>query len=205
MAHPTLIFDGVCSLCDGVVKFVIARDPASQFRFAALQSKAAAPLLLRAGITQADALSSFVLIEADGRAYRRSDAALRIARLLPQPWRFLGDAGLLVPRVLRDFVYDLVARNRYALFGTRSLHAESAAGGGEESADDDDESTTCLAPTKSTLARFLDADEIVEQARREAREKRERRKAATAAAATAAASAGDAGSPATDAMRQRGR
>ena len=144
-----LLFDGVCSLCDGLVKFVMLRDaPARRFRFAALQSRAAAPLLARLGISPADALSSFVLVdEATGEAHRRSDAALRIALALPQPWRALGALGFAVPRFLRDLVYDLVARNRYALFGKEDA---------------------CLAPTRSVLARFIDADEIREGLRRKA-------------------------------------
>ena len=188
-----LLFDGVCSLCDGLVKFVMLRDaPARRFRFAALQSRAAAPLLARLGISPADALSSFVLVdEATGEAHRRSDAALRIALALPQPWRALGALGFAVPRFLRDLVYDLVARNRYSVFGTRALHASGSGGEGGKSDGDGDEEDhgECLMPTQAVRERFLDRDEILEKARADARAGRERRAAAKAAAAEAAAAA----------------
>jgi len=188
-ARPSLIvlFDGVCSLCDGLVKFVIKRDAgaAPRFRFAALQSRAAAPLLARYSIAPSEALASFVLVdEATGQAFRRSDAALRIAGALPQPWPLLGRLGLCVPRLVRDAVYNCVARNRYAVFGTRDLHSSGIGGGGGGKDDEGDEGDGngdggggegCLLPTKATLARFLDADEIVEKARADARAARERR------------------------------
>lgn len=146
-ARFTLIYDGVCKLCDGVVAFIIKRDPGGAlFRFCALQSRAAEPLLAAAGVTRADALASFVLLDG-ARVLRRSDAALAIAAALPPPWPLLAAAGGCVPRAVRDAVYDLVARNRYALFGKEDA---------------------CLAPTRSVLARFIDADEIREGLRRKA-------------------------------------
>ncbi len=203
---PSLIilFDGVCSLCDGLVKFVMRRDVgagAPRFRFAALQSRAAAPLLARHGVAPNEALASFVLVdEASGEAFRRSDAALRIAGALPQPWPLLGLLGSCVPRLLRDAVYDCVARNRYAVFGTRELHSgggrAKGAGAGEGEGEDEDEAAEgagegegCLLPTKATLARFLDADEILEKARVDARAARERRALARRGGAVAAAAA----------------
>lgn len=111
-----MLFDGLCNLCSGAVDFIIDRDPRAELRFAALQSDAARPLLARCGLP-AEHPGSIVLVE-DGRCYRRSTAALRIARRLTFPWPLLY-ALLLVPRPLRDAVYDWVARNRYGWFGKR--------------------------------------------------------------------------------------
>jgi len=140
-----VIYDGVCRLCDGVVKFILARDVNGEhFRFCALQSAAAAPLLDRHGITQAEALKSFILLDLEeNQIMRRSDAALTIASSLPQPWKSMGFLGrLCIPRFVRDGLYDLIAKNRYSIFGKF------------------EEGDECLMPSKKILSRFLDADEI---------------------------------------------
>ena len=113
-APATVLFDGVCDLCNASVLFVIDRDPRGHFRFAPLQ-EAAAQALLRARGAELPPLSSVVLVEG-GRVYTRSTAALRIARRLTGGWRLLY-VCLLVPRPIRDAVYDWVARNRYRWFG----------------------------------------------------------------------------------------
>src|SRR5437773_733528 len=113
---PVILFDGVCNLCNGFVHFVIARDPGARFQFAALQSDSARRLLARVdGLRQVP--DSVVLVDR-GRVYTRSSAALRIARGLPFPWS-LARALLVVPRPLRDWVYDRVARHRYRWFGRK--------------------------------------------------------------------------------------
>ena len=127
----TILFDGVCNLCNGFVQFVVARDPAAHFRFATLQSRAAAALLHDAGVT-APLPDSMVLVE-DGRVYTRSTAALRVARRLRAPWP-LAFAFLAVPRIVRDAVYDVIAARRYRWFGRRD---------------------TCLLPTPDLQRRFL--------------------------------------------------
>jgi predicted DCC family thiol-disulfide oxidoreductase YuxK len=109
---PVVLFDGVCNLCNGMVRFVLARDPRGTFRFASLQSAAARRLL--AGAVPPETI---VLIEA-GKTYTKSCAALRIARGLRFPWPLLY-GFVAVPRPLRDLVYDWVARHRYAWFGKR--------------------------------------------------------------------------------------
>ena len=83
---PVILFDGVCNLCNGFVDFVIARDPGAQFRFASLQSDAARRLLSGVELEAPDR-DSVVLIE-HGHVFRRSEAALRIARRLGAPWSF---------------------------------------------------------------------------------------------------------------------
>jgi predicted DCC family thiol-disulfide oxidoreductase YuxK len=114
--HPLVLFDGVCNLCHGVVRFAIARDRAARLRFAPLQSPAGRALLARAGLDP-EALDGVVLIDAEG-VHRRSTAALRLARSLGGPWRLAGWL-LFVPRPLRDAVYDLLIRRRYRWFGRR--------------------------------------------------------------------------------------
>ncbi len=132
-AEPTIIlFDGVCNLCAWSVQFIIRRDAGRVFRFASLQSEVGRNITRQHGLDKS-ALSSFILVE-NGRAWRESDAALRVCKHLPWPWRWL-PVFLLVPRVLRDPVYRLIARNRYRWFG---------------------KSDTCLMPTPEMRARFLE-------------------------------------------------
>src|SRR4051812_31102368 len=102
----TILFDGVCNLCNGFVQFVIVRDPGARFRFAALQSDAAASVL-RGTALAAPLPDSIVLVE-DGRVFVRSTAALRILRRLRFPWPLVY-AAIVVPRVVRDGVYDFIA------------------------------------------------------------------------------------------------
>jgi predicted DCC family thiol-disulfide oxidoreductase YuxK len=114
---PILLFDGVCNLCNGIVQWVIARDARAQFRFASLQSDAGRGLLSRHGLPL-DALDTVVLLDG-GAHFTKSDAALEVARRLGGVYR-LAAAAKLVPRPLRDVVYDWVARNRYARWGKRA-------------------------------------------------------------------------------------
>jgi len=127
----TILFDGVCNLCNGFVQFVIGRDPHARFRFAALQSTAAASLLRDAGVT-APLPDSIVLVQG-GRVYTRSTAALRVARgpRLPLPLCY---ACIIVPRFIRDRVYDVIAAHRYRWFGRRD---------------------SCMLPTPELERRFL--------------------------------------------------
>jgi len=109
-----VLFDGVCNLCTHSVRFILAHEAEPLFRFAPVQSAAGIRLLRELGQDPHD-VETFVVI-ADGKAYLRSDAAIRIAPHLRGAWRWLG-AVKIVPRPIRDWVYDLVARNRYRWFG----------------------------------------------------------------------------------------
>ncbi|SMF63319.1 Predicted thiol-disulfide oxidoreductase YuxK, DCC family [Tistlia consotensis] len=137
---PVILFDGVCNLCAGVVRFVVRHDPAGRFRFAPLQSEAAKRLLGAAepvgaaeGGGAGERLETMILI-ADGRVYRKSTAALQTAARLDGVWR-LAALLLLVPRGLRDAVYDWVGRRRYRWFGRTQA---------------------CWLPDGALAARFLD-------------------------------------------------
>ncbi|WP_410513870.1 DCC1-like thiol-disulfide oxidoreductase family protein [Paenibacillus sp. BR2-3] len=111
-----VLIDGVCHLCQGLVRFIIPRDPQARFMFAPLQSEAAQKLLQEVGIIMKPGhLSTVVLLE-NGIYYTESAAVLRIARKLRSPWP-AAYIFILVPPVLRNAVYRLVARNRYRWFG----------------------------------------------------------------------------------------
>ncbi|WP_251331372.1 thiol-disulfide oxidoreductase DCC family protein [Haloplanus pelagicus] len=110
-----LLFDGVCNLCNGVVQFLVPRDPAGRLRYAPLQSDAGRAVLERVGLPED--VDSVVLVEGE-RAYTKSAAVIRVAELLGWPYR-LARGGRLVPRRLRDALYDAVAARRYDWFGRR--------------------------------------------------------------------------------------
>ena len=116
--RPVILFDGVCNLCTGSVRFVIERDARKQFRFASLQSPVAEKLLGAQG-RDGDRLESVVLVVGE-RTYRKSTAALLIARRLDGLWPVLA-VFLLVPRPLRDAVYGWIGKRRYRLFGKREV------------------------------------------------------------------------------------
>ena len=129
---PVVLFDGVCNLCNGSVRFVIERDPHKHFQFAPLQSETATTLI--GGTADPLAMPDSIVLVDDGRLYVRSTAALRIARRLRFPWPLIW-VFMAVPRPLRDWVYDVIARHRYGWFGKRD---------------------TCMVPTKEIRDRFLE-------------------------------------------------
>jgi predicted DCC family thiol-disulfide oxidoreductase YuxK len=126
-----ILFDGICHLCTGSVRFVIAHDPGARFSFASLQSAAGQEVLSRFDLPLAG-FDSFIYIR-EGRVYQRSTAALRVARDIGGVWGMLF-LFIIIPRPLRDWLYDLVAKNRYSLFGKRD---------------------TCMLPTPELQKRFL--------------------------------------------------
>jgi predicted DCC family thiol-disulfide oxidoreductase YuxK len=115
--RPTILFDGVCNLCNRSVRFVLARDPAERFAFAPLQSAQGRELLTRVGLP-ADARASIVLVEGK-RAFEKSDAVLRVLAGLSGLWPILALLRV-IPRRLRDAIYDWIAANRYRWFGQRA-------------------------------------------------------------------------------------
>jgi predicted DCC family thiol-disulfide oxidoreductase YuxK len=127
-----VLFDGVCELCTHSVKFILRRERTDVIRFVPLQSKVGHELLRGFGIDP-EGIATFVFIT-KGKIYLRSDALVEIVQHLRMPWRMLGWLGV-VPRPLRDAVYDFIARNRYRWFGQRE---------------------TCMMPTPELRARFLD-------------------------------------------------
>lgn len=114
--RPVLLFDGVCNLCTGSVQWIIEHDPEGQFQFASLQSEAGQTLLAAFGLPT-DEFDSVVLIEGE-KYYAKSTAALRVAKRLGLPYAALYPF-VVVPRFVRDSVYDFVAETRYRVFGKR--------------------------------------------------------------------------------------
>jgi predicted DCC family thiol-disulfide oxidoreductase YuxK len=128
-----VLFDGVCNLCNGTVQFIIRRDPQGRFRFASQQSEAGRELLRKHGLLEVGGVAQSIVVLEGERVYLESDAALRILYRLGGAWR-LAHALWIVPRPLRDWIYRLVARNRYRLFGRREQ---------------------CMIPTPELRQRFL--------------------------------------------------
>ena len=109
-----MVFDGVCVLCSGSVRFIFAHERAPEFCFTPVQSNLGQRVLAALG-QPLDGNDSVVVIDG-GRFYLKSDAVIRLARSLKAPWRWGRVFGVL-PRALRDWAYDRLARNRYNIFG----------------------------------------------------------------------------------------
>lgn len=114
---PVLLFDGVCNLCNAAVQWVLLRDRRGLFRFAALQSEVGKRLLREHGM-DTENIDTVVLVQ-EREVFLRSDAALEIAWKVGGFWRIFY-IFKIVPRFLRDVVYDFVARNRYRWFGRQA-------------------------------------------------------------------------------------
>lgn len=115
---PVIVFDALCVLCSANAQFILRHDHARRFRLASMQGDYGAALYRAHGI---DPTNPETLIIVDGdRVLRNSDAVLTIYSGLGWPWRAMG-VFWIVPRLLRDPVYRLVARNRYRLFGRRDV------------------------------------------------------------------------------------
>lgn len=128
---PLILFDGYCLLCRSTVRFILKHDKKKQFLFAPLQGNTAKHYIKEH--SSKESIASVWLIEAE-KIYTHSSAALRIARRLRFPIN-LCYAFIVVPRPVRDFVYNYISRNRYNWFG---------------------KSDACMIPTADVAARFLD-------------------------------------------------
>lgn len=129
--QPVIFFDGVCNLCNAAVQFVIRHDQQGKFKFTPLQAEYAKVHLI--GQIDEKKLNTILLLE-KGKLYSKSSAALRVARqlngLLP-----LLSVFLIVPKFIRDWVYDLISKNRYKWWGKRE---------------------SCWVPTPELKSRFLE-------------------------------------------------
>jgi predicted DCC family thiol-disulfide oxidoreductase YuxK len=127
---PVIFFDGVCGLCNHWIDFVLARDKRRVFQFAPLQGETARDWLK---LSPDDSLNSVVLFDASG-IHRKTDAIWRMLLQLGGVWRLAGWLLRLVPRPIRNWGYDFVARHRYRWFGKKE---------------------SCRLPTPDERARFL--------------------------------------------------
>lgn len=129
--HPIILFDGVCNFCDGAVNFTLKRNTSANILFAPLQSSAGQKLLQQYNLAT-DSMESFVFIE-NKKTYQRSTAALKVCRHLRGLWPMCYGL-IIVPKFIRDGIYNWIAKNRYKWFGKKE---------------------SCMIPTPEVKARFL--------------------------------------------------
>ena len=135
--NPIVLYDGICGLCNRLIQFLLKRDDQDRFRFAPLQSEFADSLLRRHGVSAIDLDTVYVVVDhgrATERLLARSDAMILVLRELGGIWS-AARLGMLVPRFIRNRLYDLVARNRYRIFGKHD---------------------SCMLPEKRYQHKFLD-------------------------------------------------
>jgi predicted DCC family thiol-disulfide oxidoreductase YuxK len=128
---PIILFDGVCNFCNRTVNIILKYDQDGHFKFAPSQSIGGIGVLQKFNLNQTST-ASVILIEND-KVYTKTDAVIQIATHL-KGWPRLFSIIKFIPKPIRDFGYDLVAKNRYTLFGKRE---------------------TCRIPDESTRHRFL--------------------------------------------------
>ncbi len=126
-----ILFDGVCNLCNGSVVFIIKRDKKDVFRFAAIQSEEGQELIQKYNIDTSK-IDSILLLDGENY-YSKSTVALKIARHLKGGYPLLY-VFMILPRFFRNWVYDIIARNRYKWFGKKE---------------------SCMIPTPELKAKFL--------------------------------------------------
>ena len=114
---PLIVFDGVCVLCSAFAQFVAKRDPRRHFRFTAAQSALGQALYRHYGFDPNNPETSLLI--AEGRLYGKSKAFAKIMARLRSPWRCCW-LVLGLPRPVRDWLYDRIARSRYRVFGRRT-------------------------------------------------------------------------------------
>ena len=116
MTMPVILFDGVCNFCNRTVNIILEHDKAANFQFAASQSIGGIGVLQKFKLNQTSA-ASVILIDND-KVYTKTDAVIQIATHM-NGWPRLFRLIKFIPKPIRDFGYDLVAKNRYILFGKR--------------------------------------------------------------------------------------
>jgi predicted DCC family thiol-disulfide oxidoreductase YuxK len=129
--NPIILFDGICNLCSRSVQFVLKHDKQKIFHFASLQSSAGQRLLKQYHLSET-VFNSFVLIQ-NGKTYLKSTAALMVAKQLGGAIKILY-AFIIVPALIRNAIYNVIAKNRYKWFGKQQ---------------------SCMMPTPELQSRFL--------------------------------------------------
>ena len=113
-SEPLIVFDGDCVLCSRTMRLILRFDRAERFRLAPAQGRIGQGLYRHLDLPT-DHFETYLLI-AEGEIYQRSTAVVQIAKRLPWPWR-IGAALWIIPRPIRDGLYNLIARHRYRIFG----------------------------------------------------------------------------------------
>lgn len=117
-AQPHLIlFDGYCNLCNGAVRFVIKRDKKKLFQFASLQSELGQFILIKYQLPVTN-FNTLILVK-NGIVYTQSTAVLQIAKDLSGIWPLFYGA-IIIPPKIRDYLYQVIAKNRYRWFGKKN-------------------------------------------------------------------------------------
>jgi predicted DCC family thiol-disulfide oxidoreductase YuxK len=128
-----VLFDGVCNLCNSSVNFILRHEKSALLHFASIQSETGKALLQWCGLPK-DFSEAVIYIE-NGRVHQASTAALKIGQRLKFPWSMISSTGMLVPTMIRDWVYRQIGTHRYQWFGKRDV---------------------CMIPTKELKMRFYD-------------------------------------------------
>ncbi len=126
-----ILFDGTCNLCNQIVQFIIKRDPNGYFHFCSINSEKGKQLLSFYNLPTT--IESIVFIEGH-TCYIKSDAALQIGKYLNSPWRY-SNYFRFIPKKIRDYLYDYIARNRHKWFGQKN---------------------NCMLPSPEIKKRFID-------------------------------------------------
>ncbi|RLA62198.1 MAG: thiol-disulfide oxidoreductase [Epsilonproteobacteria bacterium] len=126
-----LLFDGICNLCNRWVQFILRRNKSRSIIFASLQSSSGQKLLKDHHLPQQDFDSLIVFFQ--GKVYKKSQAVFILVKQLDFPWSLLG-VFKIIPKILSDKVYDLIAQSRYKIFGKKD---------------------ECMVPDESLKDRFL--------------------------------------------------
>jgi predicted DCC family thiol-disulfide oxidoreductase YuxK len=119
LPNTIVLYDGVCGLCNRAVQFLLKRDRHDRFRFASLQSDFAATLLQRHGIDHTNLDTVYAVVnhgETNEKLLAKGDAFLFFAKVLGGVWS-VSRLGRVIPRPIRNWLYDFVAANRYRVFG----------------------------------------------------------------------------------------
>ena len=125
-----VLFDGVCNLCNSTILFLIKHDTNHNLHFAATQTESGKNLMRQYNILDEEKSVFFIK---DGIVFSKSNAVIEIAKQITG-WPHVFKFGLLFPAFIRDGIYNLIAKNRYALMGTRD---------------------SCSVPSKDHIERFL--------------------------------------------------
>lgn len=128
-----LLFDGVCNLCNGIVNFIIRKDPGAKIMFAPLQTPASQLLLKR--YNQIPYVIDSVIYLSEGKMFVRSSAVLHMFKDIGGGWKILY-GFIIIPEFIRDFFYDRIAKSRYRFFGRRD---------------------SCMLPSDEIKRRFLES------------------------------------------------
>jgi predicted DCC family thiol-disulfide oxidoreductase YuxK len=117
--QPVILYDGLCGLCNRLNQFLLKRDKHDRLRFASLQSDFSRSLLTRHGRNTTDLDTVYLVVDCgrpSERLFERSDAIIEVLSVIGGVWKLMTIAKLL-PKFMRDLLYDLIARNRYRVFG----------------------------------------------------------------------------------------